>query len=430
MDELSVGDPCYVEEPSLAVFGIPVGKVELAGVIESLEPRVAKVRLHGTGEMIEVDRKKVKKERLFVGDRCVVELDRKKYKVDRAKGVIQRLWGESGVEVELDQTKERVHMPRTKVKELHLKLYREETLQEGLEQALREEKGGEHQAAVEAITMTVRLGNPIEAFKVLPLDSERYVYLNMKSIREDADLANTSWYRKYRERTSQSFAEKGMKLSEVDYFASSSTLQESNWIYGGRFDLNAIREALRRMNYDQGICLGAERWNTPKGFPTQQVVVLLADTSILVSSTYEGAKRCISVIKGQASPIYDNQEIRDILTKSPGATIRASASPAARPPSRATLRKPERYERRDITYPLATGSFVEKADSETLVLTEIVMYRDDETAERHLPIVKDYIAVNLKDRNPIEVKFDCKGQFVQSTARVRVKDLSLSLFFL
>lgn len=109
MDHLTVGQPCYVEEPAWSFFGIKFGKVEFGGVVEELGPEVALVRLH-SGEPYEVDCKKIKKERLFIGEPCMVLVGG-----NRASGVILDFLDISLVVVKLD-TGEIVRVLRTDVK--------------------------------------------------------------------------------------------------------------------------------------------------------------------------------------------------------------------------------------------------------------------------------------------------------------------------
>ena len=109
MDDLSVGQPCYVEEPAWSFVGIKFGRVELGGVVEQLGPELALVRLH-SGELYEVARKKVRNERLFVGEPCLVMVG-----LNRGTGVILGFLDLSLVVVQL-HTGEIIRVLRTDVK--------------------------------------------------------------------------------------------------------------------------------------------------------------------------------------------------------------------------------------------------------------------------------------------------------------------------
>ena len=216
-------------------------------------------------------------------------------------------------------------------------------------------------------------GRIIDVMKQVPNGSS-LIYIDLKNLRKDTDLANI--YDVWKNRVGEEFREVGIpevgiSTNKLNYLAM------SGWdhIIGGNFDLKKIRGYLEDEGWQQDTYRGMEVWYIEGGRING---IALFEDEIIISGKKSGVKGIIEVMKEEEESLYDNKDVVDVVNKLPKGfyvTINSVEGSLG-----GGLQYTSKYEAgcKNVTM---YGSSREKISEEEIKWQEVVKFKDERAAE-------------------------------------------------
>lgn len=227
----------------------------------------------------------------------------------------------------------------------------------------------------------------------MPWDTNRFVYVDVNALRSDDDLVDL--YDTWKESAGTMLTLHGIDRSDVSWAAYGGLLT----LLGGDFRLDDIRHELDGRNYTEDEYRGVEVWGKPYG---NELVALMGD--LIIIGDEASVEESIRVIKDNEDSLGDQSDVADVLKRLPnGAFTEVDTDNWLIDSMLAGFE--------------ALGLSAEKKDDQTLKITAVVKFDDEEYARDALVRIEDYM-----DLQYMHVEVTRDGQFVIGTAELDISD--------
>ena len=240
----------------------------------------------------------------------------------------------------------------------------------------------------------------------VPHDTACLKYVNVKSLRNDADLDDL--YTAWKGSVDPRLDAHGIDHGAVNRFASgaNSTLSKRFTLLVGKFNMKEIKDELNDRNYDSSEYKGVEVWKKT-GFGTDtDMVALMGDLIILGNEA--GVEGCIKVIKEGEASLLGNADANDVAGHLPNGL-------------RVEIQKTE-VAGLLLSGLEASGTSVNKKNSDTLKISGIATFDDEQDARDADGKIED-----LMERVYERVDVARAGVLVKASADLDI-DKAASLF--
>lgn len=188
--------------------------------------------------------------------------------------------------------------------------------------------------------------------KKLPRDAGGLSFTNVRALRDDKDFNKA--YETLKDLIDSDFQTLAISADDVDTMTEGGSLT----MLEGHFDLAEVRTGLERNNYDKDEYKGIETW---KG--SDSSVALISGSFIVIGYGLANVEDCVDVIKGDGDSLYDDEDLRDVLSRAP-AGIGVSVDPGL-----------GYYEGLK-----AVANSGGKKDADTIWVTSIFLFEDEDAA--------------------------------------------------
>jgi len=150
----------------------------------------------------------------------------------------------------------------------------------------------------------------------VPEDTASLKYVNVKALRNDADL--DSLYDAWKTSVSSGLEVLDISYSDVNVFAHGSSVDRQFTLIIGKFDLDKVRSELDDQGYDDGEYKGVEVWEKEVGWGSvmQSRVALMGN--LIIAGNEDGVEGCISVMKSGAASWLSKADVNDVANRLPG----------------------------------------------------------------------------------------------------------------
>jgi hypothetical protein len=239
----------------------------------------------------------------------------------------------------------------------------------------------------------------IEAFQRLPVEWQAARYINLVTFRQDPSLSG--FYENCRTAVGQGLATIGIDFNKVDR---ASFVIGHAAVYSGNLNLSDIKQVLQSMNYQKSTYLDIEIWESSD--PDKGVVALLPPNSVLVTKELEEAELCITVVKGWGDSLYDNNDIKDLISRLPQDSLRVDISQGG------------------DSGILATATSIERTGSQMLAQMRLVKFLDDANAENGFAKVTNDFNNLANIWNMVNVENVQIRQYVMLTGQATIADVA------
>ena len=246
----------------------------------------------------------------------------------------------------------------------------------------------------------------ISMMKKMPAvaDSGLFLFMDFSAVRADDDLRDF-----YEDRSLQSLGENltertGLDWEGIEQLGGSGSVS----LYEGDFDLDDARGWLESNDYDEKDYMGVEVWEE---VDSDGRSVALMSGLIIAGEIGDDVKDCIDVIEGGEDSLYDDRDIKDVADRLPSgffATVDLDSG--------ITYWRSDDYEGIEVR-----GSSGAKHDSDSIQLTVIIKFEDEDTAEHTLDNIREDIQNDFDELKNINVTRD--GQFVKATFERDIEDM-------
>ncbi|MDM8000284.1 MAG: hypothetical protein QUS33_09860 [Dehalococcoidia bacterium] len=234
----------------------------------------------------------------------------------------------------------------------------------------------------------------------VPADTVSLKYVNVKALRNDADLEDL--YDAWKERVQSRLQNRGISPSEVNIFASNEALSKRFTLLTGTFDLDEVRDELEDRHYEKDDYRGVEVWIREAGWASdlENQVALMGD--LIIMGDESGVEACIKVIKAGGDSWLSKVDINDVANRLPGGIYVEMA--------------------KEWTSILASGFeaygiSAKKQDSETLKIAGVAKFNDEDDADDAVDTIED-----IMDQRFDGAQVTQEGLFLKATARIDIDD--------
>jgi hypothetical protein len=249
------------------------------------------------------------------------------------------------------------------------------------------------------VTYQFNIGYAIEAFQRLPVEWQAARYINLVTFRQDPSLSG--FYENCRTAVGQGLATIGIDFNKVDRV---SFVVGHAAVYSGNLNLSDIRQVLQGMNYQKSTYLDIEIWESSD--PDKGVVTLLPPNSVLVTKELDEAELCITVVKGWGNSLYDNNDIKDLISRLPQDSLRVDILLGG------------------DSGTLATATSIENTGSQMLAQMRLVKFVDDANAESGFAKVTNDFNNLANIWNMVNVENVQIRQYVMLTGEATIADVA------
>jgi len=237
-----------------------------------------------------------------------------------------------------------------------------------------------------------------DMMKKTPENAAHLTFVNVKELRGDNDLEHL--YEGWRDNLGHTFDDYGIVADDVNLTAMGISLEgegEGYYLINGDFDLRKVRDKLYSLGFDEDEYRGVELWER-----NGEVMALMEHLVIL--STEQGVRDCVEVIMGEKDSLWDNQDIKDVLDRLPdGINVKYISHPQYMA-----------YEGMK-----AQGTSLEKKDEDTLKMTGIFMFEDEDAASDAVAKIKEDTGAEEIERSDVNQD----GRFVILTIEVGIGEM-------
>lgn len=231
------------------------------------------------------------------------------------------------------------------------------------------------------------------AIDKMPWDANRFVYVDVEELRSDEDMADL--YDAWKGSAGPMLTTRGIDRSAVDWAAYGPSVT----FLGGKFDLAEIRHELDDRNYTDDEYRGVEVWTRPFG---NELVALMG--SLVIIGNEASVEESIRVIKDDEDSLGDDADVADVLKRLPDGALT------------------EVYTGNWLVDLVlsgyeAVGLSAQKQDDQTLKITLVVKFDDEDYARDAAVQIEDYMDLQYRR---VDVTRD--GQYVIGTAELDIDD--------
>jgi hypothetical protein len=240
----------------------------------------------------------------------------------------------------------------------------------------------------------------------VPSDTTSLKYVDVKALRNDADLDNL--YDAWKAGMDSWLEALGINHSDVKAVAYGSSADRSFTLLVAKFDRDEVRNELDDRKYDEDDYKGVEVWKREVGFdPVLESRVALMG-NLIVMGNEDGVKGCISVMKAGAASWLSEADVNDVASRLPGGVY-------------VDLQEPE------LAGILAkglevTGISANKLDADTLKIAGVAKFNNEDNADDAENAIE-----NLMDLQFDHAKVTQEGEFLDGNAELDIADAE-SLF--
>jgi hypothetical protein len=242
-------------------------------------------------------------------------------------------------------------------------------------------------------------GAVADLMKVVPQKFDVFYYLDVATMRSDSDLKT------YYETSgvTQELEVTGLDISTVRSVAMSGMVSSQVYVevVSGDFNLSQFRDKMGGLGFTSSTYNGIEVWKLES---EQVTVALVSDRIVIISTDEASVQSSIDVVKSGASSLLDNKDYRDVVSRMP-AGILVTCSNTFSP-----------FGIQDVN-PAVTGYSAAKKDKDTLVMTGILKFGDNNAAQAAVPKIKAGMEQALTDASVIQ-----DGKSVKFTGDVPMSD--------
>jgi hypothetical protein len=150
----------------------------------------------------------------------------------------------------------------------------------------------------------------------VPADTVSLKYVNVKALRNDADLGNL--YDAWKAGVSSGLEVLSISYSDVNVFAHGSSADTHFTLLVGKFDLEKVRKELDDRGYDEGGYKGVEVWEKEVGWGSVMESRVALMGNLIITGNEDGVKGCISVMKAGGTSWLSKADINDVANRLPG----------------------------------------------------------------------------------------------------------------
>ena len=232
---------------------------------------------------------------------------------------------------------------------------------------------------------------------LIPGDSDGGMYLDFKSMREDENLSAV-----YDAMAVGQFdwEEMGVSVSQVDFMVSYA----AGAVFGGRFDYNDVREALKELDFEEGTYEDVELWTGYHSELGDGAVAILEGG--LIYGEPDTVKAHMRVINGTEVSLYQTEDFEQVMDKLPGWSpiiLMLECAPRELPFDALAL-------------VIALG----KADEDNLKLAVVMEFESESAAIEGLGGVDTFVG----PMGAMEVEASRSGTFVNIEAKIPIQTFS------
>ena len=222
--------------------------------------------------------------------------------------------------------------------------------------------------------------------KKAPASVSNFAFFDVKALQGDDALNNL--YEGWKIGFDYIVGNYGIDINNV-IFSAITTVEQSGGYYFIKGDLNIkeIRNNLESLGFEKDEYLGVETWAKEN----EQIALM---EELFISGIVLNVRNCIDVIKGKRESLWDTENTKELVGKLPdGANVNY-------------LRQPEIMAYEGVK---VQGISYEKKDKDTLQVTALFLYEDENAAGNAIPEIEEDTGSDDLIRN--DVKQD--GRFVE-----------------
>lgn len=233
-------------------------------------------------------------------------------------------------------------------------------------------------------------GGATDMMKKIPEGVSYFSFIDIKELRSDDDLKDIF------EESEDDFdywLEIGIDIDDIDSVA----MYGSTILMDGDFNLDDIREELEDLDYDKDDYKGVEVWESDYGYTW-----VAMKGNLIIMGSEESVKDCIRVIDGGEDSVLDDNDCKDVMDRLPSGIFMM-------------YNKIEEYQDME-----AFGISIQTKDKDTLRVTEIFKFEDEDAAEDAIVEIEEY----ADEEDLYNINVDQDGKFVEVTASVDIEDFT------
>jgi len=226
-------------------------------------------------------------------------------------------------------------------------------------------------------------------------DTTEFIFIDVKALRGDDDLAGL--LQDLEDSLEGLLEVMGTDLGNINALASAEDVS----LFDGGFDFDDIRDELNSQGFDEDEYEGVEVWESPYGGWVALV------ENLIIMGHQDGVKDCVDVVGGTEGSLGDTRDAEDIMDRLPsgisagfyiGDTIAVVDS--------------------EYQYLEASGWSFTKIDEDTLVMTTVLRFDNEDAAEDAIAEVEE----DFEEKEFKHLDFDQDEEFVKLTAEIDIDD--------
>jgi ABC-type branched-subunit amino acid transport system substrate-binding protein len=241
-------------------------------------------------------------------------------------------------------------------------------------------------------------GGAASMMNMVSENSSSFYFMDIKALRGDEDLKDV--YDDMMGDVDDALEGCGINVDDVDRIAVSG---DDLLLLDGRFDLDELRDKLDSLDFDENDYKDIEVWESTDG--TGWVALLV---NRIVIGNEDAVQDCITVIKGGEDSLQDNPDASEVMARLPGGVVMIWGTGEA-----LTEIVEEEYEGLE-----AGGLSLGKKDADTLKMTAVLKFEDEDAAKDATDQIKD----DLEAENYEDINVDQDKEFVKVTAEIGIDD--------
>ncbi len=238
----------------------------------------------------------------------------------------------------------------------------------------------------------------IALMKKLPPGSEAFMFMDIKAMRNDADLKDL--YDSLSD-TTGGMGGDAMSPEDLDFFVMGDEL----FMMQGSFDVEDMRDYLEDSGFDKDEYQGVETWEA-FGFG-----MALDGNTIIYGSTTD-IEDCIDAMKGKTKSLYDDAGLKDDMGKLPGNALLVIWGSG----TEGILGEDEDYAGME-----SVVASIDKKNADEMSATIYLRFKDDASAKAAVDQVKEDIEQDSEAEFK-NVKVTQDGKYVKVTGDVEMDE--------
>ena len=209
-------------------------------------------------------------------------------------------------------------------------------------------------------------GWAVDMMNNVPGDASMFTFTDVAAIRADDDL--DEFYDDYKKKSESECEALGISSDDVDrmeegYSGYSFTILE------GQFALDDVRRVLKDEGYQDGEYKEVQTWENSSA--DIEAVALVSVSCIVIGDDIDNLEDSIDVIKGDDDSLSDDEDMSDFMGRLPAGVV-------------VSVHTYETYKGCE-----ATGYSVKKKDSNTVLVTMLLLFDDEDSANDAMEDIRD-----------------------------------------